>query len=80
MTYREPPLLDLTPEGQFRRPVRQPWTSRLGRWALLVAALAGGLAAAALAFWLALMLIPIAIAAGLIAYGLFRFERWRAGG
>jgi ABC-type xylose transport system permease subunit len=77
MTNREPPLLDLTADGQFRRPARPPWAARVAGWALLVALLAGGLAGAAVAFWLALMLIPVAIIAGLVAYGAFRFHLWR---
>lgn len=77
MRAHEPPLLDLTPEGQFRQPARPPWAMRLARWAILVALIAGGLAVAMLAFWLLLILIPVAIAAGLIAYGALRFHNWR---
>ncbi len=91
MAHREPPLLDLTPEGEFRRapspsgpPFGRPsWAARLAARALvvalIVALIAGGLATAALAFWLALTLIPIAIAAGLVAYVAFRFNLWRTG-
>jgi hypothetical protein len=83
MVHREPPLLDLTPEGEFRQapsPFGRPnWAARLVGWAVIVALIAGGLAAAALAFWLALTLIPIAIVAGLIAYVAFRFNLWRIG-
>ncbi len=79
MPAREPPLLDLTPDGQFRRPVRPSWAMRLAGWALVVAILAGGLAAAAVALWLALALIPVAIVAGLVAYAAFRFHLWRTG-
>lgn len=77
MPSHKPPLLDLTPEGEFRRPVRPPWPTRLARWAILVAFIAAGLAAAMLAFWLFLILIPVAIAAGLIGYGAIRYQRWR---
>ncbi|HUC19833.1 MAG TPA: hypothetical protein VMA37_19310 [Acetobacteraceae bacterium] len=79
MVHRQPPLLDLTPDGEFRQPVRPPWVARVAAWALVVAVIAGGLAAAAVAFWLALTLIPIAIVAGLIAYVAFRFNLWRIG-
>ncbi len=77
MSRRQPPLLDLTPDGEFRQPVRPPWATRVAAWALVVAVIAGGLAVAAVAFWLALMLIPIAIVAGLVAYLAFRFQLWR---
>jgi len=79
MVHRQPPLLDLTPDGRFREPVHPPWAARVAAWALVVALIAGGLAVAAVAFWLALTLIPIAIVAGLIAYGAFRFQLWRTG-
>ena len=45
-----------------------------------MAALAGAAALAALAFWLALLLIPVAIVAGGIAYAAFRWRLWQAGG
>jgi hypothetical protein len=35
------------------------------------------LALAALVLWFALMLIPVAIAAALVAYGAFRWRMWR---
>ena len=88
MAHRQPPLLDLTPEGEFRQPTPPfgrppfgglPWLARIAAWALVVALVAGGLAVAAVAFWLALTLIPIAIVAGLIAYVAFRFNLWRMG-
>jgi len=36
-------------------------------------------AGAMLALWFALALIPIALGAGLIAWGALRFQMWRAG-
>lgn len=77
MRAHQPPLLDLTPEGDFRQPIRRRWAVRLARWAILIAFIAGGLAVAMLAFWLLLILIPVAIAAGLIGYGALRFHYWR---
>lgn len=73
------PTLDMTPEGEFRTPPRTPWSVKLLRYAILVAVAAGGLAVAALALWFALILIPVAIGAGLVAYGLFRWRMWKAG-
>jgi hypothetical protein len=32
-----------------------------------------------LALWLAMTLIPIAIGAGLVAYGVIRYRMWKAG-
>jgi hypothetical protein len=79
MSDRVPPDLDLLPDGSFR-PRQPPLAIRVLRWALVVALLAGGLALAAFALWFALVLIPIAVAAGLIAWLAFRYQLWRSGG
>ena len=76
------PVLDMTPDGQFvdapPTPGMPPFGVRVMGISILVAVLAGFAAIALLALWLALQLIPIAIGAGLIAYGVFRFQAWRA--
>lgn len=69
------PVLDMTPDGAFRTP---PWASRILRYAIVVAVLAGGLAMAALALWFALMLIPVVLAAALVAYVALRWRIWQA--
>jgi hypothetical protein len=51
---------------------------RIALAAAVLALLAGGVALALLAFWLAMILLPIAILAALIAYAIGRFELWRA--
>lgn len=70
----------MTPDGRFVHPVRQPSAlpAKVFGVAVLVAVLAGAAVIALLALWLALQLIPIAIGAALIAYGVFRFQMWRA--
>jgi fatty acid desaturase len=78
MSDRVPPELDLLPDGSFR-PRRPPLAARIFRWAVVVALLAVALALAAFALWFALVLIPVAIAAGLIAWLAFRYQLWRAG-
>ena len=77
-------VLDMTPEGNFREPrfnsaSKSSFGLRLGRTAIIIAALAGGLAIAAMALWFALILIPVAFAAGLVAWAAFRFHLWRNG-
>jgi len=69
--------LDMTPDGQFRTPPQAPWAARILRYAIVVAVLAGALAAAALVLWFALLLIPVAIGAALIAYAAFRWRLWK---
>lgn len=71
--------IDMTPDGRFAGPPPAPVSGQLLRLALLVASIAGVVAIAALALWLALTLIPIAIGAGLIAYGVLRYRMWKSG-
>jgi hypothetical protein len=80
---RVPIQIDMTPDGRFTAPPASPAggpiSGKIMRLALLVAGLATAGALAALAFWLALTLIPIAIGAGLVAYGVIRYRMWKAG-
>jgi hypothetical protein len=46
---------------------------------VVVAVIAGVVAVAALALWLAVLLIPVMIIAGAIAYGAFRWRMWKLG-
>ncbi len=76
--------IDMTPDGQFRGPVPEgPLGPSLGtqllRIAVVVAVLAGALAFAALAFWIAMLLIPVALGAALLGWAIFRFRVWQAG-
>jgi hypothetical protein len=73
--------LDMTPDGQFRRqPGRAglpgqrglPFMQRVFLGAVIVAAVAGGFALSALAFWLAMFLLPVALVAGLVAWGMLK--------
>jgi hypothetical protein len=75
------PVIDMTPDGAFidrPQPPIPPIPAQIVGAAVLVAVVAGGLAVAALALWLALTLIPIAIAGAVIAYGVFRVQIWWA--
>ena len=72
-------VIDMTPEGEFVPPPRVPFTTRLLGIAVLVAVIAGAVALASLALWIALTLIPIALAAALVAYVVVRWQSWRAG-
>lgn len=75
-------VLDMTLEGDFVAPPgarpAAPVAERVMAVAVLVAVLAGALALAALLLYLALALIPVVVGAGLIAYGAFRWQLWRA--
>ena len=75
---RTPPQIEMRIDGDFL-PQRPSWPARLAGIAVIVAVLAGSLAVAALALWLALALIPVALVAGLIAWAAIRFQLWRRG-
>ncbi len=83
--FRSPPrrnsggkVLDMTLQGDFVEAPVTPVAGRVMAVAILVAVLAGALAVAALLLYLALALIPVVVAAGLIAYAAFRWQVWRA--
>jgi hypothetical protein len=81
MNTRQRPEIDMTPEGAFvdpPRPLRPPILSRVMLWAIIVAVLAGALSIAAFALWLALLILPVAVGAAVVAYAVFRFQAWRA--
>jgi hypothetical protein len=75
-TPRRPPVLDMTPEGEFRDPAPPPRRGtldrilgRVGGIALLVALAAGGLVLAGLAIMFAALALPVLIVAGAIGAG-----------
>ena len=83
MSDHVPPELDMRADGSFRlppQPPRPPLLTRIFIWAVVIAVITGGLAAAAFALWLALILVPVALLAGVIAWLAFRFQLWRARG
>ncbi|HET8997621.1 MAG TPA: hypothetical protein VFN42_13210 [Acetobacteraceae bacterium] len=80
MSDRQVPQLDMLPDGTFRQPARPPILTRVFFWASVVAVIAGGLAIAAFLLWIALILVPVALLAGLIAWLAFRFQLWRRPG
>ncbi|MCR0981286.1 hypothetical protein [Roseomonas populi] len=83
-----PPVLDMTPEGEFRdTPQAVPrgtWLDRtllrLGGAAVLAAFVAGGLILAASAVLLLGLLIPVVIVAGLVGFATLWWRARRAGG
>ena len=77
---QRPPDLDMLPDGTFREPPRPPILTRIFLWAVVIAVIAGGLAAAAFALWIALILVPVALLAAVIAWVAFRVQLWRAQG
>ena len=86
---RTPPVIDMTPDGRFREPLRQrpgfgagggvPASFKLLIGAVAVAVLAGTAAVAALALWVVSMLLPVMVIAGGVAYAAFKYRQWRGG-
>ena len=90
MDPRMPPVIDMTPDGRFREPVRQrpgpggagrvPVSVKLLLGAAVVAVLAGTAAVAALALWVLSMLLPVMVIAGGVAYATYKYRKWRGVG
>jgi hypothetical protein len=78
MNQRRPPELDMTIDGEFVPPPTVPISSRILVWAVVIAIIAGGLSLAAFALWLALLILPIAFGAAVVAWAMFRYRIWRA--
>lgn len=68
----------MTLEGEFAPSTSKPLMDRVLVWAIVVAVIASAAALAAFALWLALLILPFAAGAVLIAYGLFRYRLWQA--
>ena len=87
---RRPPVIDMTPDGRFREPLRQragigangrlPVSVKLLLGAAVVAVLAGTAAVAALALWVVSMLLPVMVIAAGVAYAAYKYRQWRRGG
>jgi hypothetical protein len=78
MNQRRPPELDMTLEGEFIAPPKAPISSRILMWAIVVAVVAGALSIAAFALWLALVILPVALGAAVVAWAVYRYRVWRA--
>ena len=77
MNKQAPPELEMTLEGEFVSPPSPPIGARILVGAVVVAVIAGALSIAALALWLAMMILPVALAAGVVAWGIYRYRLWR---
>lgn len=79
---RTPPVIDMAPDGTFRtKPsgLRAPLSFKLLLGATIVAVVAGAFAVAALALWVAAMLLPVVIIAAFVAFAALKYRRWRRG-
>jgi hypothetical protein len=69
--HSAPPVLDMTPEGEFRDPAPATWLDRtlatVGSAALLVTLIAGGILMISVALFFVSLMLPIVLGAGAIA-------------
>jgi hypothetical protein len=83
--FRDRPVIDMTPEGEFRDPAPRragpldKFLMRIGGVAALVAVIASGVVIAGLAIAFFAIALPIAAVAGLIAFGSMWWRIRRAG-
>jgi len=83
--FRDRPVIDMTPEGEFRGPApsRKGFLdkalARVGGIAALVAIVAGGVVVAGVAIAFFALALPIAALAGLVAFGSMWWRMRRAG-
>ncbi|MFC3124679.1 hypothetical protein ACFOD4_06345 [Pseudoroseomonas globiformis] len=79
------PVLDMTPDGEFRGPTPRPtsWLDRLlvrlGGIAALIAFVAAGIVVAGIAIVFFAIALPVALVAGVIAFGSLWWRARRAG-
>ncbi|HEX4367010.1 MAG TPA: hypothetical protein VH023_09285 [Rhodopila sp.] len=78
MSPPRPPELEMTLNGEFVSPPTVPISTRILMWAVVVAVIAGALSVAAFALWIALIILPVAFAAGVVAWAMFRYRVWKA--
>jgi hypothetical protein len=68
--------IEMDPNGSLQR---ASLTNRILFWAVVVAVVAGAALFAVLAFWIAMILIPVAVGAAIVAWAMLRFRLWQAG-
>ena len=78
MEDHRPPELEMTLNGEFISPPKAPISTRILMWAVVVAVIAGALSVAAFALWIALIILPVAFGAAVVAWAMFRYRVWKA--
>jgi hypothetical protein len=82
MTRDDRRIIDMTLDGEFTTPPpppRPPIGARILLWAVVGMVLAVVALIVALTFWFVVLILPLVLAAALIAYLAFRFQLWRHG-
>ena len=76
---RFPPMIEMSVDGRFIDPRRISWPTRIAGVAIMIAVVAGAIGIAAIALWMATLLIPLAVLAGCVAWIAYKFQNWRNG-
>jgi len=82
MTKDDKRIIDMTLEGEFIAPPPTPAPpigARIMMWAIVAMVLSVAVLIVALTFWFVVMILPLVLAAALIAYLAFRYQLWRGG-
>ncbi len=80
MDRRAPQTIDMNPDGSFAAPPPRaglPWSARIALAAFAVSFVTGLVAVAALALYIAAILIPVMILAGIGGYLGLKWQAWR---
>lgn len=72
-------IIDVTVDGRVLGPEPTPLSTKLLRGAIITAVLVGAAGVAFLALWVALLLIPIALAAAGVAWLAWQWRLWQEG-
>lgn len=84
MGKRIPPVIDMRIDGSFPPPRNASLAAKIASIAILVAVAAGGLVLFAAILWLVLwtiaILLPVAVIAGVVAWGAYKYQSWKMRG
>jgi len=84
MTRRPPPIIEMRLDGSFPPPRGAALPIKIAGAALIAAVLTGALALVALIAWIVLwavmILVPLALLSGVVAWAAYRFQVWKSSG
>jgi hypothetical protein len=78
MQTRHPPVLEMNLAGEFVSPPKTPVSSHIMIWAVVIAVVTSAISIAAFALWIALTILPFALCAAAVGWGLLRYRMWQA--
>ncbi len=79
MTEDDKRIIEMTLDGEFVAPPPPPIGARIMVWAIVAMMLGVAALILAVTFWFVVIMLPLVLAAALVAYLAFRYQMWRAG-